>query len=450
VANTGSITVERNSAPIVRLDHTLWSSPVAAQKLFAFSPATKINRFYTYDTSSNSYTNTGLDANSTFAVGKGFAIRAPNNQTALAPEVWSGTFAGIPNNGTIPFTLNATTGYNLVGNPYPSTIDAVAFIKANPSIEGTLYFYAHSLSMDANGVFPLNSTNYTLWNSLGSTAATHIAGDVHLTPENPSGIIQVGQGFFVKATVPGTITFTNAMRMANNDNQNFRTAVVEKDRLWLNLKTETGTDINQILVGYISGATQDVDRNYDGLSFGNTGSFLSSKIAGENYAIQGRSLPFDSNDTVPLGFKAATTGNYTIALTKSDGLFAGNQDVFLKDNLTGIVQNIKKSPYSFSSDVGTFDTRFSLIYSKTLGVDSNSFKPNSVVIYKEKEWFAIKTNGTLMKEVQVYDLAGRLIFKQSGINASTTVLKGLSQVNETVLVKIMSPENGSVTVKVIN
>ncbi|HEU4495647.1 MAG TPA: alkaline phosphatase PhoX, partial [Flavobacterium sp.] len=49
-SNTGSITVLRDSAPIVRLDHTLWSSPVAGQNLFAFSPNTLANRFYTYNT----------------------------------------------------------------------------------------------------------------------------------------------------------------------------------------------------------------------------------------------------------------------------------------------------------------------------------------------------------------------------------------------------------------
>ena len=450
VTNTGNIMVQRNSAPIVRLDYTLWSSPVTGQNLFAFSPATLTNRFYTYNTNSNSYTTAGLDSNSTFIKGQGFSIRAPNNQTTVAPAVWQGTFTGIPNNGTIPLVLDGTLpGYNLVGNPYPSTIDADAFINANSSITGTLYFYAHSLSMDANGVFP-SGTNYATWNSLGSTVATHIIGDVHLIPVGPTGTIQVGQGFLVKAIASGSLNFNNAMRVANNANQNFRTAAVEKDRLWLNLKTDTGVDINQILVGYITGATLGADRNYDGLAFGNTGSSISSKIGGDDYAIQGRSLPFDSSDRVPLGFKAATAGNYTIALTNSDGLFAGNQEVFLKDNLTGIEHNIKVSPYTFTSQAGTFDTRFSLVYAKTLGLSSNSFKPNSVLVYKVDEWFNIKTNGITMKEVLVYDLTGRLIFKQSGVNATTTVLKGLSKVNEAMLLKIVSQENEIVTVKVIN
>lgn len=448
VTNTGNIIVKRKSAPIVRLDHTLWSAPVTGQNLFSFSPATLTNRFYTYATSSNAYINTGLNASSTFEAGKGFAIRAPNNQSTVAPIPWEGTFTGVPNNGTIPFTLNATIpGYNLVGNPYPSTIDAVAFVAANPNITGTLYFYAHSLSMNANGVFP-EGTNYAVWNSTGPAAST--SSVLQPTPAVPNGIIQVGQGFFVKATGAGTINFTNAMRVTNNANQFLRSTTVEKNRLWLNLKTGTGTDINQILVGYITGATQGVESNYDGLSFGNTGSFLSSKIDGADYAIQGRSLPFDSSDIVPLGFKAATAGNYTIALTNSDGLFAGNQEVFLQDNLMGITHDIIGSAYSFSSQVGTFDARFALVYTNTLGVEESNFAPNSVKVYKEGEWFRVKTNGIVMQEVRVFDLAGRLIFKQSGINDSKTLLEGLSQVNQMLLVKIISQENQTITVKVIN
>jgi hypothetical protein len=140
VVNSGVITVKRNSALQVRLDHTLWSSPVENVNLFGFSPLTLTNRFYTYATATNSYINNGLSASSTFIPGKGFAVRAPNTFPTV-PQTWEGVFTGIPNNGNIPFTLETSgTGYNLVGNPYPSTIDAESFIAGNPNIGGSLYF----------------------------------------------------------------------------------------------------------------------------------------------------------------------------------------------------------------------------------------------------------------------------------------------------------------------
>ena len=453
-SNTGSIIVKRNSASLLRLDHTLWSSPVASQNLFSFSPATLTNRFYTYNTTSNSYVTTGLSAATTFTAGKGYAVRAPNNHSSVTPSAWEGTFTGVPNNGTVPFTID-TNGFNLVGNPYPSPISAASFLTENSSkIEGTIYFYAHSLPMNADGTFP-TGTNYSAWNTgsggVAATLETRI-GIPHniLVPVIPTGIIQVGQGFFVKATATGTINFTNAMRESNVNNQFFRTTEIERHRLWLNLTTETGTDINQIAVAYVQGATQDADTNFDGLSFGNVGSMLSSKINGANYVIQGRSLPFDSNDVVALGFKATAAGNYKIVLTDKDGLFLGNQDVFVRDNLMGIEHNIKVSPYVFTSAAGTFDARFQLVYTQTLGTPSSSFSLNSVKAYKNTDGFHVTTNGIVMKDILVYDISGRLIFKQTNINGTTTVLKGLSQTKQVLLLKITSQDNETVTVKVIN
>lgn len=132
---------------------------------------TLTNRFYTYATATNSYINNGLSASSTFIPGKGFAVRAPNTFPTV-PQTWEGVFTGIPNNGNIPFTLETSgTGYNLVGNPYPSPIDAASFISGNPNIGGSLYFYAHTLTMGTNGLFP-TGTNHAVWNASGSTAAT--------------------------------------------------------------------------------------------------------------------------------------------------------------------------------------------------------------------------------------------------------------------------------------
>jgi len=306
--NTGNITVNRSSALLLRLDHTLWSSPVTGtQTLQQFSPNTLANRFYTYTTSSNSYTAT--PATSIFTAGKGVAIRASNTHSATTPTAFAGTFVGVPNNGSKPFTLaEATNGnnFNLVGNPYPSTIDVTAFLEGNSNVAGTIYFYTHSLSMNAQGLFP-QGTNYSSRNRLGHTLSTHIEGDLHPLPSVPNGTIQVGQGFFVKSLTGGTVTFTNAMRRGNNDNQFLRTTEIEKHRIWLNLKSDTGADINQMMVGYVEGATQAVDTDFDGLLFGSIGSSLASKLDGANYGIQGRSLPFASNDVVPLAFKPTAT-----------------------------------------------------------------------------------------------------------------------------------------------
>jgi hypothetical protein len=450
--NSGSITVKRNSSSLLRLDHTLWSSPVASQNLYNFSPATLTNRFYIYDTAANAYTTNGLGASTTFDAGKGYAVRAPNDHSSTTPTTWTGTFTGAPNNGTIPYTLDtASSGYNLVGNPYPSPINASSFLTENAAkIDGTLYFYAHSLTMNSDGSFP-SGTNYSSWNTTAGVASTTAASsDFHPIPVTPNGVVQVGQGFFVKATASGNINFNNAMRVSNNANQFLRTNEIERHRLWLNLTTENDTDINQIAVAYVEGATQGVDTNFDGLAFGNTGSSLSSKINTDDYVIQGRSLPFDSNDVVPLGFKAATAGNYKIKLTNKDGLFLANQDVFVHDNLMGTEHNITSAPYLFTAQAGTFDNRFQLVYTQRLATPSETFTTNYVLVTKNSDGFHVTTNGNVMKDIYVYDISGRLLFKQLNINGNATDLKMFLQTNQVLLLKIFSQENSTVTVKAIN
>jgi hypothetical protein len=391
----------------------------------------------------------------TFTAGVGIALRAPNDYIATA-QTFNGVFTGVPNNGPIAVILNtATPGNNLVGNPYPSTIDAVAFVNAtnNPNIGGTLYFYAHTLSMDANGNFPAG-TNYAIWTSgSGGTAAT--LGTSGVPANAPNGTIQAGQGFFVKAAGAGNVNFTNAMRENNTANQFFKTSsaktdAIERHRLWLNLTNGAGTEFNQILVAYADGATQDVDRDYDGLAFGNAGSALSSKIAGADYTIQGRALPFSADDVVALGFKAAADGNYTISLSAMDGLFLDSQEVFIRDNTTGNVHSLKETPYTFTSTTGVHDGRFELLYSKILGVSNPSFNKTEVVVFKKDGVFHVNSNGINMKEISIFDMRGRLIGKQSKINSNTCTLTGLSAIRGVLLLKIVSDTNETVTVKAIN
>ncbi|WP_304198703.1 carbohydrate-binding protein [Flavobacterium alvei] len=452
ISNTGAITVKRDSAPQVRLDHTLWSSPVTGQNLFNFSTNTLTNRFYIYDTTANKYATTGLSSNTNFTPGKGYAIRAPNDWSSVLPATlkYNGVFTGVPNNGVISNALATDgLGYNLVGNPYPSPIDGVSFLANNPALGGTLYFYAHTSAMDSNGNYSGN--NYATWVSgTGGTAA--IAGAAI-----PNGIIQTGQGFIVKATGAGNVNFSNEMRSFNTTNQFFKTSSttrnkppVARNRVWLDLTNDNGTAFNQILVGYITGATLGVDRDYDGMSFGDATTALSSKIAGVDYTIQGRALPFSPDDLVPLGFKAAIDGNYTISVSNTDGLFSGSQPVFIKDKSNGNVQDLKIAPYTFTATAGMDDTRFELVYAKTLGISDNILEKKNVRVLKKEGTFEVDSNGMMMKEISVFNIQGRLVLKQSGINATIAVLKIPSQINGVLLFKIVSQENKTETIKVIN
>jgi hypothetical protein len=452
--NIGNIVIHRNTSTLVRLDHTLWSSPVSGQNIYNFSLETLTHRFYTYDTNTDTYLSSTLSTTSEFAAAKGYAIRAANNQSATFPAEWTGSFTGIPNNGTYPFnlTFNTINKFNLVGNPYPSTINATTFVTDNAAtIEGTLYFYAHTLTMDVNGVFP-PGTNYASWNATGGTAATEVAinsPNYHTPAVIPNGTIQVGQGFFVEAKNNGMVNFNNTQRVNSQNHQFFKTTT-ENHHIWLNATSNDGTDLNQILIGYLEGATIGMDTNYDGKSYGNVSNHLYSICNNKKLVIQGRALPFSTTDEVPLGWYCETAGTYKIKLSNWDGIFQGDQAVFIKDNVTGTTTNIKTTPYTFTSTTGTFNNRFSIVYEQNLGETTHHLDSNSIIVYKKDQVFHITSQNKVIKDILIYDVTGRLLFQKKDIIEKTSTLNEISQTNQVLLFKINFTDNQNYNLKVIN
>src|SRR5690606_29706872 len=109
-----------------------------------------------------------------------------------------------------------------------------------------------------------------------------------------------------------------------------KTEETESHRFWLALDNADGNELNQILTGYMTGATNDVDQQIDGELFGYEGSAIYNVIDEGKFVIQGRALPFETSDVVPLGFRAVENGKYRISLTGMDGLFAEGQIIYLK------------------------------------------------------------------------------------------------------------------------
>ena len=450
VANVGDITVKRNSNSLKRLDYSMWSSPVVGtQTLSGFSPLTSQapnNRFYTYDPTSNLY----VSATPTvpFSTGTGYLIRMPNEDPAnlgtgsnyylgIDPITYNGVFTGQANNGTVTLNSLASDKYYSVGNPYPSTISADAFINGNAT-DGTLYFWRKT-----NGASGTAYATYTLLGGAGTDAGNGGLG-------NPNGTIQVGQGFIVKTGLPATsLAFTNTMREGTSSTQFFRTKqVAVKDRVWLNLTNPTGA-FSQALVGYMAGATLGVDNGIDGKYINDSPIALTSNINNEEYVIQGRPT-FDPSDVVGLNFKTDVAGDYTIALDHFDGLFAAGQDVYLLDTKTGIETDLKATAYTFPATAGTENTRFSLKYQKTLKVDASAFNENSVTVYKNKGTLYVNSGAKAINNIKVFDIQGRLIAEQKNIKATSATMNNLKANNQVLIVIVTGLDNQVVTKKVAN
>jgi hypothetical protein len=73
-----------------------------------------------------------------------------------------------------------------------------------------------------------------------------------------------------------------------------------------------------------------------------------------------------------------------------------------------------------------------------------------VIAYKKEGIYTVSSREIPIKEVLAYDTLGRLIFKQSNINAQSVALIGLPTTNQIVFLKVISQENSSVSIKIIN
>ncbi len=431
VSNTGAVTVNRDSSPLKRLDYTLWSSPVQDQQLQSFSPATIVNRFYVYNPATNLYNTHGPTNN--FEIGKAYLIRTPNTHPET-PTIWNGSFTGIPNNGTIAISVSNTT-FNAIGNPYPSSINANSFIDANSLIE-PLYFWRKT-----------NNATYTSYATYTKAGGTANSGG--LSSIEPNGIIQIGQGFIAKAT-SSTFIFNNAMRLNNNDNQFLKTKATERHRIWLNL-SKVSEPVNQMMIGYMSEATAGIDNAFDGRYFGDSATALNSNIENQEFVIQAKGLPFDDNDIVPLIFKTNVNGMYSISIDHVDGLFLDKQNIFLKDNLLGLTQNIKENPYVFASSIGTFDKRFEMVYKNNdrLSIENANINVNAVLVFQKDKSIYINSSDMEMKNIIIYDILGRKILEKLNINK--TSIKINMKANQQVLVlKITNQNNQIVTKKIVH
>ncbi len=430
-ANSGNVTFERN-ASLKRLDYAYWSSPVTGQNLGAFSPLTLTNRFYTLNELTNAFAWIDPALNS-FSTAKGYMIRAPNTYL-VTPQTFGGLFTGVPFNGSYSATVSHSgLGYNLIGNPYPSPILISQFFVSNPTI-GTVYLWAHVTL--GGGI-----SNYATFN--GSGFAAPAGGAI------PNGKIQIGQGFVVNAPVLTTaVLFNNAMRIDDHSNQFFRNATTtEKHRIWLNLENETAS-LNQVLVAYVEGATNGVDVQFDGKMIENSGSLLYNILDNEAYTIQGKALPFLTSDVVKLGFKASADGTYTITVDHVDGVFADTQNVYLKDNLTGIVHDIKANPYTFAAIAGNDTTRFELVYDNLLGTQNPVVASNNLIVYNQNGVININSGSNNIKTVMVFDLRGRLLFEQNNLDQTTFAVPSLRIAHQLLVVQIISGDNTTVSKKV--
>ncbi len=429
-----------------RYDLTYWSTPVTnpSFKLYDLSPATLGDKFFIYDPNSGWIIN--YNGTQVMEAGKGYSVRAPQPYDTGAAASFTGVFKGTPNNGDInPAVVSGT--YNLVGNPYPSAISAVALINGNTNL-GTIYLWTHNTPPQAvagDHRYFYTSDDYTAFNLTGSTQGALLNGETF------KEYIAAGQGFLAQPKT-ATMNFNNTMRRSANNKQFYKTTEsigFERNRVWLNLSNDQGA-FKQALIGYIEGATNDLDINYDAGSLeANPYIDFYSVNEANKLTIQGRALPFDNKDVVPLGYNTTVAGEFTISIDRADGFF-DTQDVYLEDLTAGKTVNLRDGNYKFTTAVGTFENRFNLRYtSKTLGTGEFEDLDNSVLVSVKSKVVKVSASKENIKEVQIYNIGGQSVYNKTKVGTNELQISNLPSGNQVLLVKVILENGSQVTKKVI-
>jgi hypothetical protein len=407
-------------------------------------------------------------------LGVGYIIRGP--EPAPASFSFTNSFIGVPNNGDIPITMGNAGTYNLIGNPYPSALDADLFLLDNNNkdlVGGTIYFWTHNTGIQlatnitngsqGSGAFAYTSDDYASYNITGGVSAIPLKADSDKSGNNlymPTGKIAAGQSFFASSRAKGQAFFKNSMRVEGGITQansqffkvksNLKTvSSIEKNRVWLNL-TNTQGAFKQTLIGYVSGATNDNESTYDGASF-NGNQFINFYSINQNkkLTIQGRALPFDESDLVPLGYKTTIAGDFKIAIDQTDGFLVAMK-IYLEDKLLGKTQDLSEADYNFSTEIGTFDDRFVLTYaSKTLGTGDFKDLGNAVVVSNTNKEIKISAPINEISKVFIYDISGRQIYMKSKVNKDELIISSLLSSEQLLIVKVLLQNNSTVTKKII-
>ncbi len=274
--------------------------------------------------------------------GQGYAVNIAAAQTV--------DFVGVLNNGDVARPglsrgSQTESGWQLLGNPYPSPISWTATY--------------------ANGATGLNNAVYVV-KSTGQYAGGYASYVNGAEVNGGSDQVAAMQGFFVRvaaAGTPGALTFTNAGRLTAYANPAFQRGNAGTAPLVrLALRNAAGR-VDEALAYFDAAATPGFDAALDAYKLNPAGAVMALATEGPDavLSIDARPALGTADVLVPLRVQAGP-GSYTLGATELLRLPAGIR-AYLRDALTGTATDLAQQPdYAFAIGAGAAASgRFSLL-----------------------------------------------------------------------------------------
>lgn len=412
------------------------SSPVAAQGISGgFTPSGAGNGydFYTwyepmltwvnYKNTTVAPTWNTANVNTSFLPSRGYLVAYEATNTTK-------NFTGKLNSGNINYPLthggsSTFQYYNLVGNPYPCSIDWDA--------------------VSGWGRGNLNGTqkSYWVWNSAAGNYGAYITGSFGLGTNGATNYISSGQGFMVLATSSGNLTMGDGVK-ANSVQAFLKNETVSNEELRMKVTCDANAYSDEAIVAFNNTVTDDGSEKLN--SIYTDAPELWSVKSGTKYSINFLS---DMSSVVPLTVKAGVAGIYTLNASQAES-FANNSVISLEDRKTGTFTFLSANPsYSFQvSEPTTITDRFFLHFMNVTGISNTEATPG-FSMYSVDGILKIQSLQQIGGKISIIDMQGRTIATgrieagastQINMNGKTgvyvvSILTGKGTINTKVLVK---------------
>ncbi|MFZ4412597.1 MAG: T9SS type A sorting domain-containing protein [Bacteroidales bacterium] len=338
-----------------------------------------------YKEDSNTYI--GLTATSIITANQGYLVKYVYTAGSPAPTSKVINFTGNLNSGNlnIPMTKSGL-GFNLIPNPYPSSIDW------------------NALSWDKSLL--ANNTIY-IWNQ-GSSGNQWATYDGNAGVNNGNRYIAPGQAFFVTATSAGNLQMTNNVRIHNNIGFLKSSNILVDNLIKLKVSGDSNEGADETAIYFSNNPLSPGSEKW--FSFEPTAPSLYSIKNNVDYAIN---VLDDANSSVvvPLAFKAGVDGNYTLNAIEI-GNFTLCSTILLEDIKTGLIQDLlNNAVYNFTASTTDNTNRFLLHFEAAPNAIGKDHQTETNIYAYEKSIY-INTKQKI-KQISVYNLSGQLL---SGIS----------------------------------